>query len=550
MGNLHPLTKQLLYNRNYIDQEDVRTFLDPEYENGLHSPWLLHDMDIAVTRILHAVTNNETIVIFSDYDCDGIPGAVVLHDLFTMIGYAHIVQVIPHRHFDGFGLSVKLVERMHEAHSPALIITVDCGTSDSEAIARAHELGIDVIVTDHHEPPELLPTAVAVVNPKLHHYPFPDLCGAAVAFKVARAVLERGEYAVPPGSEKWLLDMVGLATIADMVPLVGENRVLAHYGLIVLRKSRRPGLQQLLRAQRTDPRYLTEDDIGFTIGPRVNAASRMDAPEDAFHLLATKDEGLAGGYVTHLERLNTERKVAGTRITKDIHQRLQAQPDLPPVLVLVNPEWRPSLVGLSANKLAEEYNRPVFLWGRDGNGVYKGSCRSGGGVSVVVLMEAARDVFREFGGHHFSGGFTVRDERIHTLKDTLLTAYDTLKEAAIVRNVLHVDAKVTLEDITPQFIEAQSRLAPFGVGNPKPLYLIEGVTPKVVTVFGKAKEHTRVTFATSGIAKEAIAFFKRPEHFLLEPKEGVPLSLLVHIEQSFFMGRRETRLRIVDVLQV
>lgn len=548
LSHLHPLAQQLLFNRSVTDDDEVTSFLNPSYVEHLHDPLLLHGMSMAVERILSAIDGNERIVIFSDYDCDGIPGAVVLHDFFGAIGYENTVHVIPHRHYDGFGLSVKAVEAMHEAHKPALVITIDCGTGDLEAIAHAKSLGIDVIVTDHHEPKETLPDAVAVVNPKLGNYPFKDLCGAAVAFKLAQAVLATNRFEVATGSEKWWLDMVGLATIADMVPLTGENRVLAHYGLTVLRKSRRPGLQQLLRAQRASQQHLSEDDIGFTIAPRINAASRMDTPEDAFRLLATRDEGEAGTLAKHLEQLNTERKTAGMLITKDIHKRIKLSVEMPPVLVMGNPEWRPSLVGLAANKLAEEHHRPAFLWGRDGNGNYKGSCRSGGGVSVVTLMEAAPEVFTEYGGHHFSGGFTVVPEQIHTFGDALVGAFVRLGEAATIKDVPTVDAIVLLDEVDADFLKAQSACAPYGLSNEKPLYLFRDVTPVAVNVFGKGKEHTKLSFETKGKARDAIAFFKTPEHFSVEPKVAQKLSLLAHVEQSYFMGRLETRLRIVDIL--
>ncbi len=546
--DLDPALQQLLYNRGFTDRAAVHDFLNPSYDDHLHDPQLLHDMAPAVARIVSALQREERIVIFSDYDCDGIPGAVVLHDLFQAIGYEHTVHVIPHRHYDGFGLSVAQVETIKEQHNPALIITIDCGTGDYEAIARANELEIEVIVTDHHEPPQQLPQAAAIVNPKLGSYPFPDLCGAAVAFKLAQAVLATGHFSVSAGREKWWLDMVGIATIADMVPLTGENRVFAHYGLKVLRKSRRPGLQQLLRAQRASQQHLTEDDIGFTIGPRINAASRMDTPEDAFALLATTDEGEAGALAARLEKLNTERKTTSAQITKDIHKRIKVWVEVPPVIVMGSPDWRPSLVGLSATKLAEEHNRPIFLWGRDGNQRYKGSCRSGGGTSVVRLMEAIPSTFLEFGGHHMSGGFTVASEHIHTFPDTLVKAYETLGAAAQVPTVPTVDLVLTLSDVNRAFIAAQQALAPFGVGNTKPLYLFREVTPTEVTVFGKTKEHTRLSFDTRGAAREAIAFFKTPEQFSRVPAVDQPLSLLAHLEQSFFRGRLETRLRIVDIV--
>ncbi len=549
LASLHPHLTQLLVNRGITTLAEAKSFIAPSYDTELHDPFLLHDMEKAVVRILLAIQNNEKIVIFSDYDCDGIPGAVVLHDFFTAVGFSNFVNVIPHRHYDGFGLSAKAVEAMRAEHNPTLIITIDCGTTDHEAVEFAGEDGIDVIITDHHQPKATLPSAYAVVNPAVGStYPFSGLCGAGVVFKLVQALIARGTFTLPVGAEKWWLDMVGIATIADMVPLTGENRVLAHYGLKVLRKSRRPGLQQLLRAQKANQAYLTEDDIGFTIGPRINAASRMDTPEDAFLMLATKDEGEAGARVAHLEKLNLERKTAISLITKDIHKRLDLTEVLPDILVMGNPAWRPSLVGLAANKLAEEHNRPVFLWGRDGNGDYKGSCRSNGVVSVVRVMEAMPRGFKEFGGHHFSGGFTVEEEYIHTLSDLLQEAYLTLGEAARFKEVPAVDLELRLDEIDSSFLQAQAQCAPFGMDNPKPLYLFNNVVPTAVTAFGKTKEHTKLVFDTAGKAREAIAFFKLPSQFSVEPMVGQKLSLLAHVEQSFFMGRLDTRLRIVDII--
>ncbi len=548
LSEYSPSLQQLLFNRGIKTKETAAAFLNPSFEKQLHDPFLLHDMEKAVARILQAILEHEKIIIYSDYDCDGIPGAVVLHDFFVAAGFENFYNHIPHRHYDGFGLSEKAVLKLKEEQNPALIITIDCGTTDVAAVSLAKELGIDVIITDHHEPKEILPAAVAIVNPKLGDtYPFTGLCGAAVIFKLVQALITKGNFTIPVGQEKWWLDMVGIATIADMVPLRDENRVLAHYGLTVLRKSRRPGLQQLLRKQKASQQHLTEDDIGFTIGPRINAASRMDTPEDAFFLLATKDEGEAGVRLEHLEKLNTERKTAVAQMTKELHVRLKNTTEVPEIIVMGNPDWRPSLVGLAANKLAEEHHCPVFLWGRDGNGKFKGSCRSGGEVSVVKLMEAIPEVFDEFGGHHMAGGFSVRDEHIHSFSESLKTAYQTLGAEARIVEPLLVDLELSLDAFSAELLRAQRQCGPFGCENRKPLYLIRNVQPKEVVVFGKTKEHTKLVFTTTGIAKEAIAFFKTPEQFSVSPTTETPVSILVHLEESFFMNRLQTRLRIVEI---
>ncbi len=539
---------QLLANRGIQTKAEADIFLNPSYNEHLHDPFLLSDMEKATTRILAAIKNDETIVIFSDYDCDGIPGAVVLHDFFKAVGFTNFFNYIPHRHFDGFGLSVKAVTEIKEKYDPALIITIDCGTTDIEAVTEANKQNINVIITDHHEPKSQLPAAVAIVNPKLgSSYPFTGLCGAGVIFKLVQALIVKGNFDIPAGLEKWWLDMVGVATIADMVPLVDENRVLAHYGLKVLRKTRRPGLQKLLSKQKVDLRFLVEEDIGFTIGPRINAASRMDTPEDAFLLLTTTDEAEAEERVLHLEKLNVQRKSAVAQMTKELHKRLELNESVPAVFAMGNPDWRPSLVGLAANKLAEEYNRPAFLWGKDGNGMFKGSCRSGGGVSVVRLMEMVPEIFHEFGGHHASGGFTVREEQIHFFSKAMLQANKKLGEDAVVREPLIVDMELSLDMIDKELLLVQRQCAPFGCANRKPLYLLNNVKPVKVETFGKIKEHTKLVFSTKGIAKEAIAFFKLPENFSKTPTTEISFSILAHLEESYFMNRPQVRLRLVDV---
>jgi single-stranded-DNA-specific exonuclease len=540
-----PLINRLLHNRAITD--DVEAFLKPDYEAHLHDPRLLHTMDDAVSRIKHAMEEGEMICIFSDYDCDGIPGAVVLHDYFKAVSYEQFINYIPHRHYEGFGLSCAAIDSLAEK-GVTLIITIDCGTSDVEAIAHAKKRGIAVIVTDHHEPGDELPEAVALVNPKLGSYPFSELCGAAVVFKLVQALLMTGVHSLPPGYEKWWLDMVGIATIADLVPLRGENRVLAHYGLQVLRKSRRPGLQMLLQKNRVDQRYLTEEDIGFTIGPRINAASRMDAPEIAFAMLAEKDVVKASLYVAQLEKLNQDRKVAVAQMTKELQKRLEHLSDIPPVLVLGNPEWRPSLVGLAANKLAETYQRPVFLWGKDGNGVYKGSCRSGGTASVVTLMNEAKEVFIEHGGHHFSGGFSVADEHIFTFGERLNRAAETLGEAASIQEEVIIDEVLTFDQVTDSLQRELSQLAPYGKENPKPLFAFKDVSPRVVEQFGKAKEHLKLVFETGTGTCEAIAFFATATQFAKNPTQAPHCTLIGHVEQSHFMNKKQLRIRIVDIV--
>lgn len=546
LPGISPLQAALLHNRG-VKPGEVADFIAPDYNKHLHDPMLLHDIEPACVRIETAIDAKQHIAVFADYDCDGIPGAVVAHDFFTAAKHDNLTIYIPHRHYEGFGLSVEAVEKLAEKKVD-LIITIDCGVTDVDAVARANELGIDVIITDHHEPKETLPAATAVVNPKLGDYPFADLCGAAVMFKVAQALITRRDYGLVPGFEKWWLDMVAVATVADMVPLVGENRVLAQFGLQVLRKSRRPGLQQLLKKAKANQTTLTEEDIGFAIGPRVNAASRMDTPEDAFLLLTASTLKEADERVTHLEELNQSRKTAVGQMTKELHKKMQLLDEVPAVIVMGDPTWRPSLVGLAANKLAEEYGRPAFIWGKDGNDVYKGSARSGGATSVVTLMHAAAGAFKEYGGHHVAGGFAVTDDGIHTFGELLNQAHAELGEEAFIKAEVIVDAVIRLEDVNQLMINDLKVLAPFGAGNRKPLFAFKNVAPIEVEQFGKTKEHLKLIFGTESGRSEAIAFFATPTDYTRAPKVGEDCTILAHVEQSHFMGRAQIRMMIVDVV--
>src|SRR3989344_1799137 len=410
-----------------VTPEEQESFLNPDYEK-LHDPLELPDMEKARDRVIRAIRDNEHIVVFSDYDCDGLPGAVVLSDFFARIGYENISFYIPHRHDEGFGLNEEAIKEIAE-RGAKLLITVDCGIAGNKEVALANKLGIDVIITDHHKPNPILPDAYAIVNQNRDDsdYPFKGLCGAAVAFKLVQAVVASDSFGVKPGMEKWSLDMVAIATLSDMVPLLGENRILTRFGLSVLRKSPRPGLAALFKRMNMDQSTVSEDDITFMITPRINAASRMGVPEDAFNLLRTKDYEEAEMLALHLEKINNERKGVVASVVKEAKSRLTGRSEIADVIVIGNPEWRPALLGLVANSLAEEYQRPTFVWGRSGDGTLRGSCRSYNGYDLFALMSATSDVFVEFGGHTGAGGFSVTLESLTTLEERLSKALGNLE---------------------------------------------------------------------------------------------------------------------------
>jgi single-stranded-DNA-specific exonuclease len=551
------IVDNLLFHRGIKTLEEKNNFLNPNYDTHIHDPFLLKDAKKAAERIVKAIENKEKIVIYSDYDADGIPAGVVFHDFLKKLNFDNFTNYIPHRHDEGFGLNTDAVGEFIK-QGVNVLITLDCGISDVEAVNMATDGGIDVIVTDHHEPHDELPKAYAIVDHKQKdcNYPEKILCGSGVGFKLIQAILKVKRFDLKEGHEKWLLDMVGLATLSDMVPLVGENRALAHYGLKVLKISPRKGLVRLLNHLKIDQRYLTEDDIGFMITPRINAASRMGVPMDAFKLLSTNDDIEAHEYVKHLDGINTERKTKVAGLVKEIKKVINERHSNDPrnVIVIGNPEWRPSLLGLVANSLAEEYGKPAFLWGRDGDGVIKGSCRSGGTVSVVDIMKRApQGTMMQYGGHSASGGFSVSNDDIHHLDDRLNEGFKLLAQEDVIAEVKYIDMELTLENINWTTYNAIDRLAPFGTGNKKPLFIFRNIVISNIKEFGKEKNHLEIQFKKdNGSIVNAIGFFMDINTFKNidgdNLKVGNAIDLVACMEKSMFRGRPELRLRIVDII--
>ena len=596
LDDLHPLTFSLLKKRG-VEEKDMMDFLNPSYEKHIGDPFGIYGMDKAVDRVVDAIRNGETICIYSDYDCDGIPGGVLLREFFDGIGYP-VDMYVPHRHNEGYGVHIHAIDAL-KAKGVTLIITVDSGITNIEEVAYAKTVGVDFVVTDHHLPiheegkGQVVPDAVAVLNSKQDLCTYHDdmLCGCAVAWKLACAILMRlrelqvrettgldGTHTfsaenvahsqlpasespskpvvslehvldtvskLPVGWEKWMLDLVGISTIADMVPLQKENRALAHYGLKVLRKTKRPGLLHIFNEQRMRKDYLTEDDIAFTIAPRVNAASRMGTPIQAHHMLYERDTKLAENYARDLELLNTERKAG----VKDIISTLSFdhavyQND---VIVVGDMSWGPGILGLIAQNIIDETGKPTFVWGQgDDKSSVKGSCRSLGDVHVVELMaRVGHDVLTHWGGHEGAGGFALTVENVPRLSDALNEAVKHVVIQEIGSQEIAIDADLQMDDVHDVTYKAIEPLAPFGEGNPKPVFSFGNVTPLATKRFGKKNEHLEIIYPTSKGGKiKAIQFFTKSE---TEEKAAKPHTLLAHLEKSYFAGKTELRLRIVEV---
>jgi single-stranded-DNA-specific exonuclease len=543
----------LLFHRGIKTPEDRERFLNLNYNEQTHDPFLLKDAEKAAKRIIQAIENNEKIVIYSDYDADGIPAGVIFHDLFKKIGFKNFINYIPHRHDEGFGLNIDAINQFIE-DKVNLIITLDCGISDIEQVKLAQDNGIDVIITDHHEPHEVLPPAYAIIDHKQKdcNYPEQILCGSGVGYKLIQAILKINRFNLKEGQEKWFLDMVGIATLSDMVPLVGENRVFASYGLTVLRRSPRKGLMRLLNHLKINQSYLNEDDIGFMITPRINAASRMGVPMDAFHLLSTDSDDEAHRLTEYLDEINNERKGTVAALVKEVKKIINERHKDNPrqVIVVGNPEWKPSLLGLVANTCAEEFGKPAFIWGRDGDNIIKGSCRSGNTVSVVDIMKNVEEgVMLQYGGHFASGGFVVHNDSIHHFEDHLNNAFAKLVQENKEIEPNYIDYELSLDQVNWDNYSQIEKLGPFGTGNEKPLFIFKNIKIEAIKHFGKEQNHLELGFKSeSGKRVNAMGFFMNSGSFAKELKVGMNIDLVATLEKSMFRGRAELRLRIVDIL--
>ncbi len=588
VDELHPITKKILKNRGIEGKEEIYDFLYPSYEKHVGDPFQIYGMEDAVNRILGAIRNGEKIAVYSDYDCDGVPGGVLLREFFDTIGYP-VEMYIPHRHNEGYGVHNHAIDKLKEK-GVTLVITVDSGITNIEEVEYAKSVGVDFIVTDHHLPitkesesseqevtgkkgdsPNLklktknlkliqvVPGAIAVLNSKQDACEYWDdmLCGCAVAWKLACAVLSKARIDIslgevhqkakelPEGYEKWMLDLVGISTIADMVPLRKENRALAHYGLKVLRKTKRPGLLHIFNEQRVRKDLLTEDDIAFTIAPRINAASRMGDPIQAHLMLYEKDKESGEGYARDLEELNNQRKSEVKDIVSGISFDHSVYSD--DVVVVGDMSWGPGILGLIAQKIIDETGKPVFVYGQgEDKGEVKGSCRSLGDVHVVDLMaHVGHDVFLGWGGHEGAGGFSVSVENIDKLRPALNEAIKHVVIKEIDSQEVVADEELSFDDVHDLTYKAIEILAPFGEGNPKPVFSFSDVVPLATKRFGKKSEHLEVMYQNSrGIRTKAIQFFTKEE---TEKKAGEKHTLLAHLEKSYFGGKTELRLRIVEV---
>jgi len=559
LKTLPPLVAQLLYNREQKSQSDIDAFLRPEYGKA-HDPFLFVDMRKAVDRIWRAIELKEKILIHGDYDADGVTSAAVLFKTLKALG-AQVEVFIPHREIDGYGLNPANLNNFI-IQSVKLFITVDCGISNAAEIDVLSAAGVDVIVTDHHEPPPELPRAFAILDPKVvsSGYPFPFLSGAGVAFKLAQALL-RGErqvqspelkvkslelqkYGGGEGFEKWLLDIVAVGTVADVVPLIGENRILAKWGLVVLEKTRNVGLQKLLEI--IGNKKLDAYTIGFQIAPRLNAAGRMKHADAAFNLLVEEDETRASQLAADLQKNNSDRQraieTALTSAKAKITDRLQEK-----VFFLFEEGWPPGLIGLIAGKLCDELSRPVIAMTLC-NGKVVGSGRSVDGFNITQGLQAVCQHFARFGGHAGACGFTLNSLEIKESFEIDLQNYAVgLLSQLDLTPTLSIDAELRLSDATFDLLNHLQGFEPHGEGNEKPLFLIKNLQIVSADAIGGELTHLRLRVKQDPPMVYKMLWFGHAKEWLPQIRVGDAVDAVCEVGVNEWNGNREVEFRIVDL---
>lgn len=498
LSHLPRLVVQLLANRGIHSEESLGDYMNPAF----HDPALLPGMGAAVARLRKALTSGESIGVFGDFDVDGVTGTAVAAQGLEELG-ATVAPYIPHREDEGHGLNAEAVMALKQA-GVSLIITVDCGVTSLDEIVLAGELGMDVIVTDHHLPPDRIPPAVAIIDPKLEdsEYPFTELSGAGLAFKLMEALYND----LGRDWNRNLLELVALSTVADLVPLVGENRRFVKEGLKRLQSTQRPGLQALFKQARINPNGLDAEDIAFMIAPRLNAAGRLDHASLAYKLLMTGSEDEAASLASHLEKLNRERQ----QMTLDSYARAKEQtlsrPDLPPV-ILAGGEWvAPGIAGLVASRLVDEFSRPAIVVSQIGD-VVRASARSVAGYHILnEAVKPCADLFTRYGGHGQAAGFVMPSFNMAQLEFRLGLVADGTSGRIDEAAPLYIDAEAPVSSIPGAAFQWVQDLGPFGVDNPAPTFLTRNLEAARVRTMGAQGQHMKLRLKEGRVVWDALAF--------------------------------------------
>ena len=544
--SIAPIVARLLCQRGFDDPEQAARFLNPSIDQ-LHDPLALADMARAVDRILAAIERHERIAIHGDYDVDGVTSTVILRRALELLG-ADVRHFIPERLRDGYGLQPASVERLH-ADGVALLISVDCGIRGAEAARRARELGVDLIITDHHEPDTELPDALAVINPKRTDCRYPDkyLAGVGVALKLVQALCRR------TGHESWLPGFIKLAaigTLADVVPLVGENRVIAKVGLDLLsRGPHKVGLRALLEVSGLTGKTIDSYHIGFMLAPRVNAAGRMSTPDLAARLLLANDEAMGDevrALAQQLDGENVRRQEEEAEILAAARKIVQTDPEVGArsVLVVAGEGWHRGVIGIVASKLVDAFHRPAIVLSLE-DGVAHGSCRSIPHFNMLAALEECAHFFIRFGGHKQAAGLTMEASRVREFRSVVNDRADLILGPEQLMPRLRIDSDLGFRGITSQVAAGVASLAPFGAGNPRPVFAARRV--EVIDGPRKLKErHLKMALRQDGRVFRAVAWRSAEKHDQISESRS-SIDVAFSLEQNQYNGETYVELTVADI---
>lgn len=549
---INPVILQLLYNRGLIDQESIDSFLNPNYDFGLHDPFLFKDMETAVKRIFSALQNREKILIYGDYDADGVCSTAIIYSALQGLG-GDLDIYIPFREGEGYGINPKAVQWII-SQKFNLVITVDCGISNKEEIQTLKDAGIDTIVTDHHEEPLELPSAVAVINPSVSNsgYPKIRLCGAGVAFKLVQALVawqDRIDFSIklPAGFEKWLLDLAAIATIGDIMPLVGENRILVKYGLIVLQKTKNVGLQKLMESINHRFGGIDSEYVGWRIVPRLNAAGRMDHASLSFYLLTEKNPDEAQRLAGMLEENNKSRQQTTDNILKQAFSQIDETVELPCSLIVLGENWPAGVIGLVAGRLSDRFHRPTLVFSQEGD-KYVASGRSIPEFDITGALQECDELLARYGGHPQACGLTIIGQdnfEKFKLKFSQL-AQEKLGTIKLER-ITEIDAELKLSEISWEVVDGLDKFEPFGEANPKPLFVAFGLQVEQIQTVGTDGKHLKVQVTQDGGQNlHKLIGFSFGE-WCAKINVGDKIDIVFELGVNEWNGNRELQLKISDI---
>ena len=541
---------QLFYNRHLQNKDAANQFLNPDYRTGLYDPFLISDMEKACGRVFLAIKKKEKIIIYGDYDADGVTSAALLYKTLKFLGAEKLETHIPHRKSEGYGLNQKTIRRLKK-EGARLIVTVDCGITNLSQVAQAKKLGLDIIITDHHQAPARLPKAFAILNVRRSNdsYPFKDLAGVGVAFKLAQALLRKDQNNTPLSKEvfeKWLLDLVAIGTIADLAPLLDENRTLVKYGLIILNQSKRLGLKKLYQEANLAPKLnpLGTYHVGYQIAPRLNAAGRLHHGLVAYELLLTESEGEAERLAAQLETTNRDRQKQTADVLEQAREQI-GNINEKCVLLASNPAWSSGIAGLVAGKICDEYGKPALIIER-GDEQSTGSARSVDSFNITAAMQECAELLIRFGGHKTAAGFTLETAKISLFYQRLEKIARREIKAKSPKPILEIEAKLDLGKINENIFSQIEKFQPFGEGNRIPRFLTEKAEVAAIRTVGASQKHLKLKIRDlENHYFETIGFGQGEWAKKLLP--GDKIDLVYELLRNEWNGEQKLELKIIDL---